>query len=880
MVPTGNVILGFDYASMTRFLNEAYSYESLVKDLTKGDSDLLLFNNEANPNFISFEHSLAVDGEPGFKITFIDPNQEFENRFIQGGMFNRIAGSVYNKDVKSITDTYGKKRSKEVSQTLSKFDRSFYSELATKLEQNNTLKEIYVIYGTGNNLKLWSGPHKTYFTNVDISPVGAGARKITLSLQAVQTPLFDRQGAFNEKVDLNLAGLSIRCNGASQPIVIKNFPNSVYDTSLNFKKAQKIIDQVESYKTEEEQILSESGFETLVNTIKSVDIHSIVVDAIRNYIQSATRNKNVIVLIPNINTGCREFLLYLATTFRHQSNSEVAANKAKGTLTGSCQASMNNSIYDKEFETLGNLEGFIRSCLLELGIELDCINKETTSISNVVTIPHGQYGVHKLYSEYPNSYQRFKNYYNRQFTAILSEVSNEGLPDHYGKIKKVFDLIQEASKGNYSLELEIINETQLQVLDFWSKGNGKINPSDYPTFGGYDKFNEKTEAIIVGDKGLIAEYLYGNVNFDQKQESIDSLMLESVLTELKADDLLQGNKFQNTISRSPFQSNVTLQDLEDASQLDKESRSLKASTLDVVPLHPLDKIILLDKRYQGGIKNVLYIPITGTGSFGDISFIPDEFAYSDANFSEKQKNEIRQSGIPVFRYNLENPNVLDLNIKISDSYTSMLKLGYSKVIARKASATIEGLLPEGIGSFPIQTKEEAILFLRKKQFSTSMGNEERNKVVQDLIKKFDPDFVKTFSNNDPNKAAQVIVALLDVLEKVDYKQFIEIGQQEPSNPVSVLSELFFDLYQKCTDVTIKTLPTFHISRTSDIVSTHCLLLAQDVPILTTNKPERSPLNTFMTGQYKIVGFRHIIDSTQGLYSEFNLVKPVAGLGVV
>jgi len=294
----------------------------------------------------------------------------------------------------------------------------------------------------------------------------------------------------------------------------------------------------------------------------------------------------------------------------------------------------------------------------------------------------------------------------------------------------------------------------------------------------------------------------------------------------------------------------------------------------------LDKVILLDKRYQEGIKKILYTPITGAGSFGDISFIPDEFAYSDANFSENQKNEIRQNGIPVFRYNLENPNVLDLNIKISDSYTSMLQMGYSKIIARKAATTVEGLLPEGIGSFPIKTKEEAILFLRKKQFSTSMGNEERNKVIQDLIKKFDPEFVKTFSDNDPNKAAQVIVALLDVLEKVDYKQFIEIGQHEPSDPVSVLSELFFDLYQKCTDVTIKTLPTFHISRTSDIVSTHCLLLAQDVPILTTNKPERSPLNTFMTGQYKIVGFRHIIDSTQGLYSEFNLVKPVTGLGVV
>jgi len=478
MVPTGNVILGFDYASMTRFLNEAYSYESLVKDLTQGDSDLLLFNNEANPNFISFEHSLAVNGEPGFKITFIDPNQEFENRFIQGGMFNRIAGSVYNKDVKSITDTYGKQRSKEVSESLSKFDRSFYSELATKLEQNNTLKEIYVIYGTGNNLKLWSGPHKTYFTNVDVSPVGAGARKLTLSLQAVQTPLFDRQGAFNEKVDLNLAGLSIRCNGTSQPILIKNFPNSVYDTSLNFKKAKKITDQVESYKTEEEQILSESGFERLVNVIRSVDIHSIVVDAIRNYIQSATRNKNVIVLIPNINTGCREYLLYLANSFRHQSNAEIAANKAKGTLTGSCQASMDNSFFHPEIRRLGRLELFIRTCLLELGLCMDSVDKQNSEVSNKITIPQGQYGIHKIVSEHINFAERFKKYYDKGFTAILTEVSNEGLPDHYGKIKKVFDLIQEACKGNYSLELEILNETQLQVLDFWSKGNGKINPSD------------------------------------------------------------------------------------------------------------------------------------------------------------------------------------------------------------------------------------------------------------------------------------------------------------------------------------------------------------------------------------------------------------------
>lgn len=873
MIPTGNVLLGFDYDSMVRFLEEGASYQSLIKNIANNDDRVLLFNNESNPNFISFEHSLTPKGEPGFKITFIDPKQEFEKRFLTGGLFKRIAGSAYNTEVKSLNDYFGKKRSQEVSKSISKFDKDFYNELAKKLEENNNLKEIYVVYGTGNNLKLWSGPHKTYFTNAEITPLSGGARKITLVLQSTMSTLFEREGAFNEIVDLNLAGMTMRCNGTSQEVILHNYPKNVYDVASYYKKFKKITDKLEEYRSEEQTTLRESGFEKFVDLIKNIDIHSIIVDSIRNYVQSATRNKNVIVLIPNINVACREYLTHLADTVRLDSKASIVADSAGGTGIGSMQSSLDNSLFPlTDKETLAKLEAFLCLVLTDFGLEL----QKTILGEEKKALPQSSINIFKAIENKPTAKEAFEDYFiSTNFTGIITEASNKGLPKHTEKLIKIFDKIKEASKGNYSLELVILTESQLKVLDFWSKGNGKINPSDYPTFGGYDKFNEKTEAIIVGDKGLISQYLYGSVSIENKEKQIQTLTSESIAAKKEADLLLEKNL-------NPFQfqqqSLISFEQFQLSQERESISKQLKASTLDVIPLHPIDKIILLDKRYLQSIKSLLYTPITGAGSFGDISYLPDEFAYSDTKFSQEEKNKIRQQGIPVFRYNIQNPNILDINVKVSDTYTGMLKTGYSKVISRKASARVEALLPDGIGSFPITNKEDAILFLRKKQFSTGLGDEERNNIIKNMISKFDPQFVETFADTDPEKAAKAIVALLDTLEKVDHKQFIEIGQHKPSDPVSVLSEILYDMYQKTTDVTIKTLPTFHISKVANIINNPCIVLAQDVPILQQQKIENSVLNSFIGGFYFIVGFKHVIDSTSGMYSEFSLVRPVAGLG--
>jgi len=984
MIPTGNVILSFDYNSISKFLEEGASYQSLIKEISDGNEDLLLFNNESNPNFISFEHILSVNGEPGFKITFIDPKQEFEKRFLSGGLLNSIAGTAYTGEVNSLSDYFGKKRSSDVAKSLSKFDRSFYEELSQKLVEANNLKVIYVVYGVGNNLKLWSGPHKTYFTNVDISPASGGARKITLVLNSSMNPLFKRNGAFNEVVDLNLAGMTMRCNGTSQEVLLKKYPDNVYDVVNNYKKFKKITDKVEEYRSEEQTTLREAGFEKFVDLIKNIDIHSMIVDAIRNYVQAATRNKNVIVLIPNINVACREYLTHLSELARLDSQASIVADSAGGTAIGSMQASLNNSLFPKkDIETLSKIESFLALCLTDFGMQL----QKTELGQETRAFPQSSINILKSTEKKPNPFDRYKDYVDTtHFRAIITQASDKGLPKHTEKLITIFDRIKEASKGNYSLDLVILTETQLKVLDFWSKGLEGITPSDYPTFGGYDKFNEKTEAIIVGDKGLISEYLYGQVSIEDKEKQIEQLRAESLrlkdeaeaidpFAQTRAEEInpWQTLQFEQQGPPSPF---PTQQEIDQAlknftvsgsvddlwfeyteaqfvgdvdfshlgdkefevaidwalmnrrlaeigappsyeappwyqygpfappakpitvpnflttrqfstfnsraadtqDRLRKESRDLKAFTLNVVPLHPVDKIILLDKNYLRTIKSILYIPITGAGSFGDISYLPDEFAYSDVKFSEEEKNKIRQKGIPVFRYNIQNPNILDINIKASEAYLGMLQSGFSKVISRKASARVEALLPEGIGSFPIKSKEEAILFLRKKQFSTGLANDERNNLIKDMIAKFDPEFVKTFADTDPQKAAKVIVALLDTLEKVDHKQFIEIGQHMPSDPVSVMSEIVYDLYQNSSDVTIKTLPTFHISTNASIINNPCIVLAQDVPILQENKLENSVLNSFIGGFYFIVGFKHTIDATSGMYSEFNLIKPVAGIG--
>ena len=79
-IPTANIIVAFDRETMDRLFSEGATYKSLISELAVGDTNALLFNNVANPNFVSFEHTAGID-KMGMKLTFIDPKEEFEKKF-------------------------------------------------------------------------------------------------------------------------------------------------------------------------------------------------------------------------------------------------------------------------------------------------------------------------------------------------------------------------------------------------------------------------------------------------------------------------------------------------------------------------------------------------------------------------------------------------------------------------------------------------------------------------------------------------------------------------------------------------------------------------------------------------------------------------------
>jgi len=134
---------------------------------------------------------------------------------------------------------------------------------------------------------------------------------------------------------------------------------------------------------------------------------------------------------------------------------------------------------------------------------------------------------------------------------------------------------------------------------------------------------------------LIKEYLYGGVNLDQKYKSIDKL-----------------------------------------------KSAAATAALAQIPLHPLDRTKLAKKDYNKKIRDIVYPVIKGSGAFGDISYLPDDFAFQDEDFSDQEKKYIQENGIPVFRYNTQNPNILDLKFKFGGVYFSTLKMGYQKEISR------------------------------------------------------------------------------------------------------------------------------------------------------------------------------------------------------
>ena len=84
-----------------------------------------------------------------------------------------------------------------------------------------------------------------------------------------------------------------------------------------------------------------------------------------------------------------------------------------------------------------------------------------------------------------------------------------------------------------------------------------------------------------------------------------------------------------------------------------------------------------------------------------------------------------------------------------------------------------------------------------------------------------------------------------------------------------MSDFIEQMHGQSLQIDIKTLPMMHLGKISTL-NTPCLLFAQTGPIEQSVRKKHTALKSFYSGDYLILGFKHIITSNDAS-SKFNLI---------
>lgn len=255
---------------------------------------------------------------------------------------------------------------------------------------------------------------------------------------------------------------------------------------------------------------------------------------------------------------------------------------------------------------------------------------------------------------------------------------------------------------------------------------------------------------------------------------------------------------------------------------------------------------------------------------GRASQVPDQFGYTDKLFDEKNKATIKEKKIPIFTYNTDDPNILDINYSDEGQYLTLLNNSFQRNVGRIATTVADGGVPLRIKDHPILTQgalETAIITSKDSAFGTVLSNEE---IVGQVIRRVSPELLKKISPR--GSVADLLVYVTDLITSIDSNKSltVKLRSEIRTHPTAILQNFADNLAQNVKTVTIKTLPFFHLSCRGITLQSPCVVFAQDVPVLAQQRQPRTRFNNFLSGLYNIVGFRHKIN-TKETQSEFALI---------
>lgn len=255
---------------------------------------------------------------------------------------------------------------------------------------------------------------------------------------------------------------------------------------------------------------------------------------------------------------------------------------------------------------------------------------------------------------------------------------------------------------------------------------------------------------------------------------------------------------------------------------------------------------------------------------GRTSQIPDQFGYAANLFNEENRTTIKERKIPVFTFNTDDPNILDIDYSDEGQYFTLLNNSFQRNVGRLATTAAEGGVPLRIKDHLILTRaalETAIITSKDSAFGTVLSNEE---IVRQVVTRISPELLKEISPRE--SAADLLAYITDLLTSIDSSKSLSVKLRSEirTHPTAILQNFADNLAQRTKTITIKTLPFFHLSCRGITLQSPCVIFAQDIPVLAQQRQPRTRFNNFLSGLYNIVGFRHKINAKEA-QSEFVLI---------
>ena len=273
-----------------------------------------------------------------------------------------------------------------------------------------------------------------------------------------------------------------------------------------------------------------------------------------------------------------------------------------------------------------------------------------------------------------------------------------------------------------------------------------------------------------------------------------------------------------------------------------------------------------------------------SSSFNENVFIRDQLALDSEEF-----DSVRFNGVPIFRYNIQNPNVISLSIENTMAYRNVYDSGYRLKSLAPFVNVANGRFEKFIDSFSYDkfgiltkiAKDLGLYKLERFKFKDILEPVKKYLVdspsyTQLLLKETKPVYGPLPENEKSDSLLRdssiltydqlAVIVTASLFQKFNSgRPFIEVDSIEEA--ITLESSILENLNRMSFNLTIKTIPFFYLS-TIPAGQKLAILVGSENKIIGANNIGTA---AFYTGLYRINGFRHFIGEGE-MYSEFSLFR--------